>query len=89
MNIDPNVAQRQADFIDELEEKLAELKSQPVLETAPESAFSEQEPIAQTILRIPKSLHRKFKTLCAIRDESMASVINSLIAAYVEEHGPK
>lgn len=86
-NIDPSIAQRQADFIEELEEKLAELKNQPVPDPSSASGFSEQEPQMRLNVNIPQSMHRQFKAITSARGESITDVVTALIGSYLREHG--
>lgn len=87
-SIDQSIAQRQADFIEELEEKLAELKAAPTPEPSSASAVSEQQEIVQLIVRIPKKLHRELKALCVIRERSIVDVTTDLLANWVEDNKP-
>lgn len=88
MNIDASIAQRQADFIVELEEKLAELKAAPVPDVSSASAVSEQEEIVQLMVRIPKKMHRELKALCVIRERSIVDVTTDLLATWIYENKP-
>jgi hypothetical protein len=86
MNIDPNVAQRQADFIDALEEQLAELKNQPAQDFATGDLLEQQEPLARLNANIPQGMYRQFKAIASMRGESITDVVTSFVAAYIEQH---
>jgi hypothetical protein len=88
-NIDPNIAQRQADFIEELEEKLAELKAAPVPELSSASAVSEQEPMVRMTFDLSKEQHRRFRTLCSSLDRNMTDEFRAFVARFIEENGAK
>lgn len=85
MNIDPNVAQRQADFIVELEEKLAELKATPTQDPSSASVVSEQEPMVRMTFDLSKSLHRKFRATCHDLDRNMTDELRGFVVRFIAE----
>lgn len=84
MNIDPNVAQRQADFIEELEDRLAALKLEQ--STAAAEPEKEREAFVRMTFDLSKDLHRQFRTVCFSKDASMTDVLRAFIAQYVDEN---
>jgi hypothetical protein len=87
-NIDPSTAQRQADFIEELEEKLAELKAAPVPDVPSASAVL-AEPIVRMTFDLSRSLHKRFRTICSDIDRNMTDELRAFVVRFIEEHDKK
>jgi hypothetical protein len=76
--IDVAVAQRQAEFIEELEDKLAELKGQQV---------PEEEPQTRLNVNIPQTMHRQLKGICSLQGLKITDVVYGLIEGYIKAQG--
>jgi hypothetical protein len=79
-NIPTVTAQRQADFIEELEEKLAELKARE---------SPEQTPFVRMTFDLPRDLHRRFRTTCSAIDRNMTDELRAFVVKFLEENERK